>query len=176
MPVPPPLPPLITGILLALVFTAAAYDLRFRRIPNWLTATGLLLGFATNVFERGVWQGLQFSVMGFALALAIYLLLFALRAMSGGDGKLMAAVGSLVGWKCWAEIFILTAAVGAIAGMAVAIRHGRLKKTFWNVGFILSEMRHGRPAYLANEELDVRSGKALRMPHGAAIAAATLIY
>ena len=31
-------------------------------------------------------------------------------------------------------------------------------------------------AYLANEELDVRSGKALRMPHGAAIAAGTLIY
>ncbi len=163
-------------VLLALILTAAAYDLRFRRIPNWLTATGVALGFATNIFERGIWQGLQFSLLGFALALAIYLFLFAIRAMSGGDGKLMAAVGSLVGWKCWVSIFIVTTVVGAIAGVAVAIRQGRLKKTFWNVGFILSEMRHGRPAYLANEELDVRSGKALRMPHGAAIAVATLIY
>jgi hypothetical protein len=52
----------------------------------------------------------------------------------------------------------------------------RATKTFWNVGFILSEMKSGRPAYLTNEELDVKSSKAMRMPHGAVIAVATLFF
>ena len=37
-------PPVIEIGLCALVFTAAGYDLRSRRIPNWLAATGLIFG------------------------------------------------------------------------------------------------------------------------------------
>jgi hypothetical protein len=53
---------------------------------------------------------------------------------------------------------------------------GRVKKTLWNVGFVLSEMKSGRAAYLANEELDVRSAKSVGLPHGVVIAAATLLF
>jgi hypothetical protein len=53
---------------------------------------------------------------------------------------------------------------------------GRVKKTLWNVVFVLTEMKNGRAAYLANEELDVRSTKAVGLPHGAVIAAATLVF
>ena len=49
-------------------------------------------------------------------------------------------------------------------------------KTFWNMGFILSELKSGRPAYLGNEELDLRSKKGLGLPHGAVIAVATLLF
>ncbi len=44
------------------------------------------------------------------------------------------------------------------------------------MGFALSELSHGRAPYLANPELDVRSSKALRLPHGAVIAAGTAIF
>jgi prepilin peptidase CpaA len=159
-----------------LVLIAAAFDLRFRRIPNWLTATGLALGLAINGFERGPAQGLLFSFEGLALGLAVYMLLYALRAMGAGDAKLMAAVGSLVGWKAWIAIFLITAILGGIAAVIVSLLRGRLKKTLWNAGFVLSEMKHGRPAYLANEELDVRSSKGLRLPHGAVIAAGTIVF
>jgi prepilin peptidase CpaA len=173
--VSPPSPPIIC-ILLALVLIAALYDLRFRRIPNWLTGAGIALGLTVNVFERGIWPGLRFSLTGLGLALAIYLTLYALHAMGAGDGKLMAAVGSLAGWKSWIGIFLITAILGGIAALALSISRGRLKKTLWNVGFLLSEMRKGRPAYLSNEELDVRSSKGLRLPHGAVIAGGTLAY
>ena len=53
---------------------------------------------------------------------------------------------------------------------------GRVKKTFWNVGFILNEMKSGRPAYIAKEELDVRNPKALGLPHGAVIAVGTVFF
>jgi prepilin peptidase CpaA len=163
-------------VLLALVLTAARFDLRFRRIPNWLTGAGIVLGIAASVFERGIWRGLRFSLAGLCLALAIYLVLYALHATGAGDGKLMAAIGAIAGWKHWLGIFIVTAILGGIAALALSISRRRLKKTLWNVGFVLSEMKRGRPAYLANEELDVRSSKGLRLPHGAVIAAATLAY
>jgi hypothetical protein len=57
----------------------------------------------------------------------------------------------------------------------VAIR-GRVKRTLWNVGFILSEMKHGRPAYVGREELDVRNPKSVGLPHGAMIALGTVVF
>jgi len=58
----------------------------------------------------------------------------------------------------------------------LVVARGRLKKTLFNVSFILSEMKSGRPAYLGNEELDVKSKKALGLPHGAVIAVSTVFY
>jgi hypothetical protein len=88
----------------------------------------------------------------------------------------MAAVGSLVGWEDWVGIFILTAILGGMAALCLATMRKRLSKTLWNVGFILSEMKSGRPAYLGREELDVKSSKALGLPHGAVIALATICF
>ena len=96
--------------------------------------------------------------------------------MGAGDVKLMAAVGALVGWERWFGIFFVTALIGGVMAMILVVSRGRLQKTFFNVGFILSEMKSGRPAYLANEELDVKNKKALGLPHGAVIAVSTVFY
>jgi hypothetical protein len=44
------------------------------------------------------------------------------------------------------------------------------------VSFILSELKSGRPAYMRKEELDVRSPRALGLPHGAVIAVGTIFF
>lgn len=166
-------------ILLPLVIGAAVYDMRYRRIPNWLNVTGAVLGLAMNAWliaDGRPWPGLLFSLKGLGIAFGVYFVLYALRAMGAGDVKLMAAVGALVGWEDWLGIFILTAVIGGISALALALARGRLKNTLFNVGFILSEFKSGRPAYLKHEELDVKSSKALRQPHGAVIAVATIGY
>jgi prepilin peptidase CpaA len=99
-----------------------------------------------------------------------------MRAMGAGDVKLMAAIGSMVGWQDWFGIFLVTAMAGGLAGVVLVALRGRFQKTFFNVGFILSEMKNGRPAYLAKEELDVRSPRALGLPHGAVIALGTICF
>jgi prepilin peptidase CpaA len=169
-------PPGIMALLFALVIGAAAYDIPYRRIPNWLTASGVLLGLGMNTFLYQGWPGLRFSLGGLALGFGAYLMLYMLRAMGAGDAKLMAAVGAMVGWQDWVGIFIVTAIVGGFASLALMTLRGRVRKTLWNVGFVLSEMKSGRAAYLANEELDVRSAKSVGLPHGAVIAAATLLF
>ena len=163
-------------VLLPLIVIAAVYDLRYRRIPNWLTLSGIIGGLAMNMAMAPVWPGLKFSLLGFAIGFGVYFALYAIRAMGAGDVKLMAAVGSIVGWQNWFGIFVVTAVLGGLLAVILSVLRKRLGVTLWNVGFILSEMKHGRPAYLGKEELDVKSEKALRMPHGAVIALGTIIF
>jgi prepilin peptidase CpaA len=162
--------------LLALVLGAAVYDIRYRRIPNWLTVSGAAIGVALNTFLGPPVGGLWFSLKGLALGFFAYLLLYMLRAMGAGDVKMMAAVGSLAGWQNWFGIFVLTAILGGIAAILLSVMRRRLGKTMWNVGFILSEMKSGRPAYLRREELDVKSSKSMGLPHGAVIALASIAF
>jgi len=163
-------------MLIALILFAAAYDIRYRRIPNWLTLTGVIVGIALNSFLYQGWPGFRLSLTGLGVGFGCYFVLYCLRAMGAGDVKLMAAVGAMVGLQNWFGIFFATAIVGGLGGLALVAFRGRVRKTVWNVGFILSEMKHGRPAYLANEELDVRSPKSLGLPHGAMIAAGTIAF
>lgn len=169
-------------VLLMLVVSAAVYDVRYRRIPNWLNLAGVIAGLVLNSFIRGSapgilsWSGLLFGLQGLGLAFVVYFVLYALHAMGAGDVKLMAAVGSLVGWQDWFGIFLITAIVGGLLAVAVSLARGRLKTTFWNVAFILNELRSGRPAYVGKEELDVRSPKSFGLPHGFVIAIGTLLF
>jgi prepilin peptidase CpaA len=176
-------PPGAEALLLAIVLAAAVYDVRFRRIPNWLNVTGVVLGLALNSFlYQGIspnvfgFAGLFFALKGLGLAFVVYVFLYALRAMGAGDVKLMAAVGAIVGWENWFGIFIVTAIIGGIISLILVTMRGRLQKTLFNVGFIISEMKSGRPAYLKSEELDVRSKKALGLPHGAVIAVGCILF
>jgi prepilin peptidase CpaA len=172
------------ALLLALVLGAAVYDVRYRKIPNWITVLGAFLGVLLNTFPgllyqhflKVDWSGLWFSLAGLGLAFGIYVVLYALRAMGAGDVKLMAAAGAIVGWQNWFGIFVITAIVGGVMSLILITLSGRVKKTLFNVAFILSEMKNCRPAYLGNEELDVRNKKALGLPHGAVIALGTIFF
>jgi prepilin peptidase CpaA len=173
----PIIPRGVLAVLLAVLIAAAIYDVRYRRIPNWLTVSGVLLGLAINaVIGESGGRGILFALAGLGVAFGMYMVLYILRAMGAGDVKLMAAVGALVGWKAWFGVFFVTAIVGGIMALLLVMVRGRLKHTLWNVGFIVSEMGHGRPAYVGKEELDVRSPKAIGLPHGAVIAVSTIFF
>lgn len=173
-------PPGIQVMLLTLVVGAAIYDVRYRRIPNWLTVSGVLAGIAMNTFlawsSPQQWSGCIFALKGLGAAFGVYFALYALRAMGAGDVKLMGAIGAMTGWEDWFGIFLVTAVVGGVMALIFSILKKRLGKTLWNVSFILSEMKHGRPAYVQREELDVKNPKSVGLPHGAIIAIGTLFF
>lgn len=171
-----PPPPGVEVVLILVVLVAAVYDVRYRRIPNWLSLSGAAIGLALNTFLYQGISGLIFSLKGLVVGFGAYFLLYALRAMGAGDVKLMGAVGSLVGWEDWFGIFLVTAIIGGILALIVVLLRGRVKKTFWNVGYIFGEMRHGRPAYINREELDVKNPKSVGLPHGAVIAVGTIFF
>ena len=115
------------------------------------------------------------SMLGFALGLVLMLPGHALGATGAGDVKLMAAVGAMVGADKWLLLFVVIAILGGVIAMALIIRTGRLRRTLWNVGYLLGELFRFRAPYVGREELDVKSKKAVKLPHGVAIAGGTLI-
>jgi prepilin peptidase CpaA len=121
-----PLPSIAWGAALAATLAAAVLDARTGRIPNPLTAGALILGLALGALHGGVW-GLVHCAAG-ALALAfVPLLLFWRGAMGGGDVKLLAALGALVGIDAGLELESLAFLLGAVHGIVAWARSGRLR-------------------------------------------------
>ena len=167
--------PGIEALLLIVALAAAVYDVRYRRIPNWISVGGIAVGVLANSLTHGI-SGLLLSVGGFAMGFGLYFLLYVIHVMGAGDVKLMGAVGALVGWKNWVAIFVIAAVLGGIMAMILIVARDRVKKTFWNIGYWLNEMRRGRAAHMSREELDVRNAQSVGLPHGAVIAVATIFY
>ncbi len=161
-------PPVLQALLLAVALLAGAWDIRTRRIPNWLVLPALLLGFLLNGFLF-YGPGLLRAAAGFGLALLIYMPMYILRGMGGGDVKLMAALGAIAGWRYWLAIFILTGLLGGVLAIVLTLAKGRFRRTLWNVGFIVSELIRFRAPHLGRADLDVENPKAVTLPHGAVI-------
>jgi prepilin peptidase CpaA len=169
------LPPDIQLALAAVAVTAAIFDILYSRIPNWLVLPSWLLGLGLNAGAGG-WNGLAHSAQGLALALAIYLLLAALRAMRFGDVKLMAAVGALVGPVNWWTIFLVASVFGGLIALVMVVFAGRARRTLFNTGYIVWELMHFRAPYHRSPELDVTSDRSFRMPHGLAVGLGCLAF
>jgi prepilin peptidase CpaA len=152
---------IVTGI-------AALTDLYSRRIPNPLVVAGFAAGLVLNIWWSGPGGGLN-SLMGLGLALLIYVPLFLLRAMGGGDVKLMAAAGAIVGPRDWFTLFILASVVGGVLALGMLMARRSMGSAFWNVLHIAKELAHLRMPYKSNAALDISSSQALTMPHGVAI-------
>ncbi len=164
--------------LSALGITAAIYDCRFRRIPNWLNLSGVIVGLGLNCYFLHL-HGAARATEGMLLAAAVYLPFYLLRGMGAGDVKLMAAIGSLVGPANWFIIFLATSLAGGIAGAVVLIVKRRFKDTCCNLYFLLRDLVHLRAPYRTNPALDFRHQASLRLPHGLVIAigcAAALVW
>jgi prepilin peptidase CpaA len=167
-----PLPAPLAAALAALVAAAAFSDLRSRTIPNWLVVAGLAVAVGGSIYFGRVFEAL----LGFGLASLVYLAFYALRAMGGGDVKLMAAVGAIAGPSNWFIIFIFTAIFGCLAALGVLIWNGGLAQALRNLRVVVSSLGRGVAPYTVREELDVASPSAVTLPHGIAIALGTLLF
>jgi len=163
---------ILLGILVAI---AAIFDIRYRRIPNWLVLAGIIIGFAWNVTSFG-WQGLGRASAGLGLGFVLYFPLYLLRARGAGDVKLLAAVGAVTGPRNCLWIFFLTAILGGVIALILLAFRGRVRQTFFNVGWIIRDLLHLQAPYRSSDELDVTTTKGLRLPHGAMIAAGALAF
>jgi prepilin peptidase CpaA len=82
--------------VLCLVTVAAGCDLAKHRIPNALVYPGWAVGFALGYATAGV-AGLTSAALGFVVCFLPMFLLFVSGSLGGGDVKLMAGVGALLG-------------------------------------------------------------------------------
>jgi prepilin peptidase CpaA len=163
---------IIWTLTLALTLFAALLDWRSRRIPNWLTVPGLLIGVGTHSVLTG-WHGTLFALEGAALALVLLIPLVLLRALGAGDWKLMGAVGAFLGPILF--LFVLLGSIFASGIMAVVqvLRVGRVMETLRNMvvlvkGFFAFGLKK-------NPQISLDNPRLLKLPFGVAVAAATIV-
>lgn len=157
---------MVPTIELALVgtVTAAAWsDLTTRKIPNWITVSGAVLGVALQTWFGGL-HGAWMSVTGAVLGIGIFIGLFIAGGMGAGDVKLFGAVGALIGPQALLLVFVVTGILGGISAIGLAVFRGRLREILDRTGQLLSGLHQEK------------SADALRLPYGVVIAVGVLLW
>jgi Flp pilus assembly protein protease CpaA len=98
------------AVLWAWVGVVAWSDIRYRRIPNWFILIGMVAGIATAVMLGTFLSGLA----GAAVAFALGIMPFALRALGAGDVKATMVVGLFVGPMGIIQIILATALLSGL--------------------------------------------------------------
>lgn len=163
---------IIWVLALALTLSAAVLDWRWRRIPNWLTVPGLLLGVTTHGVLSG-WHGVLFGLEGAGLALVILLPLVLLRGLGAGDWKLMGAVGAFLGPLLLLFVLLVSFLASGLMAVIQMMRAGRIVETFRNLwillkGFFSFGLR-------AHPQISLDNPTLMKLPFGVAVAVATVI-
>lgn len=119
----------------AFTLVAAISDLRFRKIPNKMTAPMCVAGIVYHVAFFGL-DGLWFSLLGFAAGFGVLFVLWMIATAGGGDVKLMAALGTWLGWLTILKvlfcslIFVTTGTIGIVAFGLVSKGFRRTKEQY----------------------------------------------
>ncbi len=151
---------------------AAISDVRERRIPNRLTGPALVAGLLLHLIADGL-HGVGTAAVAALAGGGMFALFYIAGGMGAGDVKLMAAVGSLSTSRDVQYLLIATMIIGALFGVALAVRRGALRKTLRNVVVLLAH--HGQYGIAAHPELNVSNDETLRLPYALPIALASAL-
>jgi len=112
-------------------------DIRYRIIPDQITLPAIVIGLAVSAFFPGIhgqsshWGGFIASLIGllagggFLYAVGtIAEWILKKEAMGGGDVKLLAAIGAVLGWQAVIWTIFVSALAGSVVGIYTRIRYG----------------------------------------------------
>lgn len=106
-------------IAIVIGIAATVEDLAHRQISNWICGAAFAAGMALHVASQG-WRGGITAILGSLSGFGVFLIFYLLGGMGGGDVKLMAGFGAVLGTKRLIEAALWTAACGGIfAALAI---------------------------------------------------------
>jgi prepilin peptidase CpaA len=160
-------------IVVTVTSLSVFFDLRVRRIPNWLILFGLGAGLILNLY-RGTSQ-FSYSAIGFFGGIGIFIIPFSLGWIGAGDVKYFGVIGALLGVKWLPRVLFYSAiAAGIIAIGAVLV--GRCRLGFLKSAWIeckIAALSFGR---ILPETVNTRVSKgAYSLPWGVALSVGTIL-
>ncbi len=143
--------PLIVFLaVVSLLVITSFIDIRHKEIPDGLVIALLVIGAIYTVYDFKNWLEhiIGFFAGGLPLLLIAFFSEYALKkeGMGGGDIKLMAALGLIIGWKLIMLSLTAGIIIGAIAGLILIAAMRADKKAnipfgpFLAIGFFISVM------------------------------------
>lgn len=160
--------------IVSAVFAMAAgfTDLRWRRIPNWLTYPAAPIAVALHAIA-GRWPEARLSLEGLALGLGLLLPLVLLRSLGGGDWKLVGALGAFFGWRRLIDVLLVTLLINALMAIVLIISKRRIWRTLRNMGRLLAAFFR---LHLPEKDLTLDNPEAIKVPFGVAAAVGVVLY
>jgi len=162
----------VLGLAVALALIAGWTDWRSRRIPNWLTVPGFMVGVLVNVLVNGR-AGLKTSLLGAGLGLLVLLPFVFLRSLGAGDWKLAGALGAVVGWQVLANLLMGSVFVAGVMALGLVIYKRRFKETLRNIGRLLASIL---TLHMPGAEVSLDNPQSVKVPYGVALALTTLLF
>jgi prepilin peptidase CpaA len=124
------------AVALSIALAGCITDIRTRRVPNVLTF-GAAIAAGVYFFATQGPRGFLWALAGWAVGLVLFLPLFALRGLGGGDVKLLAALGAWVGPGMALWVALWAAVAGGPLALVVAFGSGYLRNALINVWSLL---------------------------------------
>ena len=122
-----PSPEVVTAVAVSSCsVAAAAIDLRTRRVPNVLTGATAAVGAALALTGAGR-IGITAAMVGCVIGLVAMLPGYLFGATGGGDVKLLAALGTLLGPERVLFATFVMAIGGGVIALAIAVYRRRLR-------------------------------------------------
>lgn len=159
-------------VALVVAVIACVTDVRSRKIPNLLTVSAAGLAGLFHLATGG-WTGFGWSAAGWAVGLAMFLPIFLLRGIGGGDVKLLAALGAWLGPRQAMWLALFTALAGGPMAVAVALSRGYLQRAMTNVWGLLMFWRVA--GLQPHPALTLENASAPRLPYALPIFAGLVV-
>jgi prepilin peptidase CpaA len=164
---------LLYSFLLAALLISTAADLRFRRIPNIVTFSTIVIALLLHSLHAGL-AGLLFSLKGLGLGFCLLLLPHLLGGIGAGDVKLMAAVGAVLGVEQTLLAFLIIAIIGGLTSLVMLASRRQLRATMRQMAssFFIFCGGAGLSVFKVDRATLRRDG----IPYGAVIAGGTVVF
>ncbi len=156
----------------ACALIGSVFDVKSRRIPNFITFPAFLFGLALHL-ALGGWRQLLSSLAAGIICGLVFLVFYLAGGMGAGDVKLILAVGCIAGLSHVAYLLVLTALSGGVMAIVWAVARGRLQQTIMNVGELASH--HRQEGLQPHPDLNIKNVATLRLPYALAIAGGSML-
>ena len=160
--------------LVLIIGFAVAFDIREKRIPNWLILLAMTGGILLNA-----WKGIPHlfeSILGLVLGIGILIVPFALGWLGAGDVKLLGALGAILGVKWVPRLFFYSALLGGLLALiSIALSRGISLKVFKGAWLDFKLLIMSQGAVLPETISDRARKKVATVPFGVAIGFGALI-
>jgi len=151
--------------VLAVMLAVAVYvELKERRIPNWLTLSGMALGLLIAYMNHTMVS----SIVGLFVGFGFLFIFYVFGGVGGGDVKLMGAAGALMGGHLIQPALVYTAFIGAFLAVMMLI----WRKDFWmRIGLGFRQLAFWRKG----SATELEPAAPIAVPYGMAIALGCLL-
>jgi prepilin peptidase CpaA len=147
---------------------SAVYDVRSRRIPNFITLPAIVFGLISHAVFGG-WRQLATAAAGGLICGLIFMIFYLAGGMGAGDVKLITATGCIAGLSQIGHLLILTALAGGIMAISWALYRRQMVETWRNMQALA--VHHRSMGLTPHPQFNISNEQTLRMPYALAIAA-----